>query len=641
MKLPYQLFDALLEPCYVLNQDLRIVYCNETAAQQCGLTVRKAQRTTFREALSFSEPIEWLENISTVTDATPYKEIHFKNNDGAEGKVQITCQEIPSGTEERNWVVFVRDVTLEERLQNKYRGELEQKEGYILELQKAQAELEKYSKNLEVMVEERTAEVRKLNRLMAALLDSLGEGFFVFGKDGQCFDFSSKACETILEGRPNNRPAWEVLKFPENKVEGFKKWMMTLFAEMLPFEDLAPLGPDRYPHTQGRHVKLEYAPLMNEGGMEGIVVVASDITSLVEAQREAESERENARLILNLVNKKAQISRFVRETRIIIRGLNEFLAADHSRWDVEEIFRALHTIKGGCASYNVAPTAQAAHQAENRLMQYREDPTAEKADALRVQTSYVSGTFEAFLTETRRIFGPVAFAEERFVEVPVAEIQSLCQTLALTPLGRPMADDWRRRYVFEPIRNFFEPFNDVLLKVAQSEGKNVKPLAMAGGDLEVLPEAYSTLFSTFVHAFRNAVDHGIEAPPERRELGKPEAGTVRVELSHVDSSLRVVVQDDGGGINPSKIRARLAGKGIETSHESDEQVIQHVFDSSFSTKDVVTETSGRGVGMDAIRFAAQELGGTCVVTSELGVGTRLVVEVPWIEVPAAAIKKAA
>lgn len=630
MKTAYTLFDTLLEPCFVVNQDLKVVYCNETAAAICGTTQRKVQRLKLTEALTFSENLDWTADLTKVTDPTPYKEVFFKNPEGQEGKVQITCQPI-ANEPEAHWVVFVRDVTLEERLQKKYRGELEQKEGYILELQKAQAELEQYSKNLEKMVEERTAEIRHLNHMMTALLDSLGQGFFIFDRDGKCLNFSSKACETVLESRPNNRPVWEVLKLGAHEVEGFKKWSKTIFAEMLPFEDLAVLGPPTYPHSANRHIQLEYFPLMAEGTMNGIVVVASDITSLVEAKKEAESERENARLILNLVNKKQQITRFVRETGVVLRDLQQFLLKDFRSWDPEEIFRALHTVKGGCASYNVLATAKAAHEAENRLNLFREDSTAEKAQALRQQCGYVASSFENFLTETRRLFGSVAFSEERYVEISVNEIQTVCEEMSRWPQTRNVAQSLKDKYVFEPIKNFFEPYNDVLLKVAEDEGKNVHPLKMVNGDLTILPEAYGALFATCVHIFRNAADHGIEAPPKRREAGKNPYGSVEIRFERIDNLLRLSVQDDGGGIDPARIRLKMEGQGKSVAGESDEQIIQHIFDSSFSTRDVVSETSGRGVGMDAVKTAANALGGTCRVSSTLGHGTLVIIEVPWIE----------
>lgn len=637
--IPFQIFDALLEPCFVLNKDLKVVYCNETAAAVCGLTVRKVQRATFPELFTFSEPPEWLQNISAVTEAAPYKEVLFKTSEGGEGKVQITCQ--PVAGDEPAWLVFVRDVTLEERLQKKYRGELEQKEGYILELQKAQAELEKYSKNLEKMVEERTAEIRKLNTLMTALLDSLGQGFFAFDRDGLCHDFSSKACDTVLEGRPNGRPVWDVLKLPPNKVEGFKKWLFTLFADMLPFEDLAPLGPPSFPHGEGRHIKLEYFPLTGEAGMEGVVVVASDITNLVEAQREAETEREHARLILNLLNKKQQLARFVRETQSFLRDLEANLAVDPGAWSVDAIFRALHTIKGGAATYNVAATAKAAHEAENMLSAFKESPMPDHADALLARSREVRASFDGFLEETQRLLGPSAFSEERFVEMPLSELQVLCSRLEHWTKGGDLARNLKAKYVFEPVARTFEAFNEVLGKVAESEGKKVDPLILKGGELAVFPDVYAGLFSTFVHAFRNAVDHGIETPAVRLERGKPEAGRIEVSFARDGGRFRIIVTDDGHGIDPAKIRARLAKNGRDASGESDEQVIQHVFDSSFSTRDMVTETSGRGVGMDAIRSAAEELGGTCVVRSETGRGTVLTVDVPWLEEMPSSLKRVA
>lgn len=635
-KTPFQLFDSLLEPCFILSKELKVVYCNETAATVCGVTVRKAQRKTFGELFTFSEPLEWMAALESVTDPTPYKEVHFTTPEGGDGKIQITCQRFDAD----HWVVFVRDVTLEERLQKKYRGELEQKEGYILELQKAQAELEKYSKNLEKMVEERTAEIRKLNQLMKALFDSLGQGFFVFDKDGKCLDFSSKACETLLGGRPNGRPVWEVLGLADKQVEGFKKWTFTLFAEMLPFEDLAPLGPATYPHPEGKHIQLEYFPLLSEaGGIDGVIVVSSDITSLVEARRQAETDREHAKLILNLVHKKKQIGRFVRETQSIVKELAQYLAADRSTWDCDSLFRCLHTIKGGCASFNVKQAAETAHEAENRLSAYKEDSSAANAAALLSQCQLVMDAFRAFMTETENVLGANAFSDERFVEMPVDELRMLCAELVSG--GRvAIADSLRSKYVFETAGSFFRPYEEVLKAVAEQEGKLVDPIHFEGDELPVLPEAYASLFATFVHAFRNAADHGIERPDVRVAEGKPEAGCIQVLFERVKTTLVIKVVDDGGGVDPAKIRAKLAKAGRDISHETDEQAIQHIFDSSFSTKEAVTETSGRGVGMDAIKIAAEAIGGKVRVESRVGYGTRLIVEVPWIETLPSSIKAA-
>lgn len=645
----YQLFDTLLEPCFVLNKEMKVLYCNETAAVVCGKTVRKIQRSLFSEIFQFQEPVEWLSRLGEITEPTPYKEVHFSTDEGSEGKIQITCQPLSSaftGNEEPQWIVFVRDVTLEERLQKKYRGELEQKEGYILELQHAQAELEKYSKNLEKMVEERTAQIRQLNTLMTALFDSLGQGFFVFDREGRCLDFSSKACESVLEGRPNNRMVWDVLKLPSNQVEGFKKWTLTLFAEMLPFEDLAPLGPPSYPHGENRHIQLEYFPLMGETGMDGVVVVASDVTSLVEARREAAIEKENAKLILNLVNKRAQVLRFVRETRGLVGEMLSLMATPAKSWDHDHLFRLFHTIKGGSASFNVQACAHEAHEAESLLAAHRKKSADDQdleasAERLRAAGLAIHREFENFVQETTSIVGPSALSEERFVEMAVREVRDLCQKLELWSKGRPLADDLRQRYLFEPLASLLEPYNDVLQRVAESEGKEIAPLLIDGGELRANTDIYGPLCSSFVHAFRNAADHGIETPDLRESAGKPRQGHVHLSITKAQDRLRFIIRDDGGGISAERIRAKLARQGRDVSNETDQQVIQHVFDASFSTRDQVSATSGRGVGMDAIKTEAEKLGGVCLVESIPGAGTTFIIDVPWLIDAAAAVSEAA
>jgi two-component system chemotaxis sensor kinase CheA len=197
-----------------------------------------------------------------------------------------------------------------------------------------------------------------------------------------------------------------------------------------------------------------------------------------------------------------------------------------------------------------------------------------------------------------------------------------------------LQDEFAGEFLMEPIGEFFKQYNEVAMSVAEREMKSLLPLAFHQTDIPVLPEIYSQLFSTFIHAYRNAVDHGIESPGHRQEIGKPAEGRIEtffaIETDTGGKSwLQIEVNDDGGGIDPEKIRAKLTAQGKDVSQETDLQVIQHIFDSQFSTKEVVTETSGRGVGMDAILYAAKALGGTAWVNSTKGIGTSLKIRVPY------------
>lgn len=637
MRIHYNIFDTLLEPVFVLNADQKVIYCNETAATICDLSIRKITRgMKFPELFTFSEPIEALKNLVGVSDPTPYKELKFNTPQGGEGKVQVTLQPVFDQMGDKAWVLFMRDVTLEERLQKKYRAELEQKEDVIKALEDAKLQLENYSKNLEIMVAERTKELSRLNQTMTALLDSLGQGFFIFNSEGLVLDVSSRACVNTIEQNPQGKMIWDVLNLAENKVEGFKKWMMTVFMEMLPFEDLAPLAPTDFKHSQNKSIALEYFPLRSaEGAMEGIVVVSSDITSLVEAQRQAQVERDSAKLIINIVQSKKEITRFVHEAKDMLSTLKKDLAGSADQFDQESIFRSLHTLKGGAALFSISEMAKACHDAETLLAKFADDKGADSFLALHKRCDDVEKTFVQFLDSGRHILGESAFSEERQIEVSFSKLAQMLERVSRLPDGGSMVQIVMSDLVMEPIGSFFSAYNDVALRLAEQQEKMLHPIEIKNSELPILPEIYSGLFGTFVHAFRNAVDHGIETPGQRQKLQKDQSGKISVDFEiNLDAAaqqlLKISVRDDGAGVNPEKIREKFKTRGVDLSHESDERVIQHIFDSQFSTRSEVTEISGRGVGMDAIKAAAESLGGRVWVKSQVGQGTELFVEVPYL-----------
>ncbi len=637
-----KLFDTLLEPIFILNQEKKVLYCNEPAALLCDLSVRKIMRSqpVFDELFQFAAPVEYLSTLTQVTDATPYQEIAFRTTGDKTGKIQITIQPFSDMDGSKSWIVFFRDVTLEETLQKKYRAELEQKEDVIKDLQKAQAELEKYSKNLEKMVDERTAEIKKLNQLMSALLDSLQQGFFVFDSKGTCLEVFSKACENTIQGRPTGQPIWQVLRLPEKQIPGFQRWMGTLFSEMLPFADLAPLGPQKFPHSEGLEIQLEYYPLRTaDGRIDGVVVVASDITNLVAAQKEAETERAHAKMILSLIQHRRQVMGFLQESESLLNELKREFKKSASASDASNLFRCLHTLKGGAATFSIKKMAEQAHEAETLLTHWKSERKDDQWQALQDSTQKLEQAFHDFTVENELILGSKEKLTQRWIEVPAAKLAQF-----QTRLPMDLHADFVSEFLMEPIGEFFKQYNEVSQSVAEREMKSLLPLHFEGSEIPVLPELYSQLFSTFIHAYRNAVDHGIEAPGHRQEHGKPAEGKIEtrfsIENDKGQSWLQIEIRDDGGGIDSAKIRNKLTGQGKDVSKETDHQVIQHIFDSQFSTKEVVTETSGRGVGMDAILFAAKALGGTAWVDSKFGAGTSLKVRVPYRPAAGGAVRAA-
>lgn len=168
-------------------------------------------------------------------------------------------------------------------------------------------------------------------------------------------------------------------------------------------------------------------------------------------------------------------------------------------------------------------------------------------------------------------------------------------------------------------------------EIAGSLGKKIS-VSVDGDDTSFGPETADVLGVVLVHALRNAIDHGIETPDKRRALGKPESGAITVTLSREGELARLVVDDDGAGIDVERVRARAVERGLLSAemaaHASLARIIECLFSPGFTTREEASEISGRGIGLDAVYAAVDEAGGTIALASEPKASTTLTVTVP-------------
>ena len=162
---------------------------------------------------------------------------------------------------------------------------------------------------------------------------------------------------------------------------------------------------------------------------------------------------------------------------------------------------------------------------------------------------------------------------------------------------------------------------------------------MSNGSLKFYRTPYKPLISSLIHAFRNAVDHGIENSTERKNAKKKSVGKIEVNFKtktvEGEKWILIKIEDDGRGIDPKIIGPLAVDKGVLKEEElkklKSEEIIQLVIAAGFSSKEEATDMSGRGVGIDAIKFEAERLKGKAWVESDLGQGTKLFIEVPLIQ----------
>ena len=180
-----------------------------------------------------------------------------------------------------------------------------------------------------------------------------------------------------------------------------------------------------------------------------------------------------------------------------------------------------------------------------------------------------------------------------------------------------------------PLRQVFEKLSRVGRRLRIDLDKEVD-LEFAGGDTELDKLIVEQLVDPLVQVVRNAFDHAIEGSEEREVAGKARVGRIRVEAFQRGNHVVVEVSDDGRGIDVASIRRKAVERGIVSEHEvlSEREVLNLIFEAGLSTRDTVSQTSGRGVGMDVVRSNLAALGGLVEVASSVGQGTTITITLP-------------
>lgn len=219
------------------------------------------------------------------------------------------------------------------------------------------------------------------------------------------------------------------------------------------------------------------------------------------------------------------------------------------------------------------------------------------------------------------------------LEQLASEVQNGDLTETVEHMGRVSGDlqNIVMKLRMVPVDTVFNRFPRMVRDLAKSLDKKID-LIVTGAETELDRTVIDEIGDPLVHLLRNAVDHGVESVQDRLAAGKPETGTVNLRAFHSGNHVFIEIEDDGAGIKPQKILQSAIKKGIITQEQaaafSDDEAIQLLFAAGFSTAEVISDVSGRGVGLDVVKSKITSLGGNVVVYSTPGKGTNFSVQLP-------------
>ncbi|OHU87600.1 MULTISPECIES: chemotaxis protein CheA [Pseudoalteromonas] len=277
------------------------------------------------------------------------------------------------------------------------------------------------------------------------------------------------------------------------------------------------------------------------------------------------------------------------------------------------------------ASQPTAPAAKSAPApaAENKA-------AAKKAPAAQAETTVRVDTKR--LDQIMNMVGELVLVRNRLVSL-ANNTNSEAMGKAISNLDVVTADlqGAVMKTRMQPIKKVFGRFPRVVRDLARSLKKDIN-LVLEGEDTDLDKNLVEALADPLVHLVRNSVDHGIEMPSVREAAGKSRTGTVTLSASQEGDHILLTIRDDGAGMDPEKLKKIAISKGVidsdQASRLSDTEAYNLIFAPGFSTKEEISDISGRGVGMDVVKTKITQLNGSVNIQSELGVGTILEIKVP-------------
>lgn len=433
------------------------------------------------------------------------------------------------------------------------------------------------------------------NRAMAMILDNVAQGFVTVSLDGTIAGACSRAFVTWFGPiEPESRLWTLLLRDDPALAEWMELGFRSLAADVMPSDVVIAQLPARISH-RGRELKVDYRPLGEP--ISSLLVVVTDITA--ELAREA-AEREQRELVAVLETCRRDRAAFL----AFIEDTDRIVGRDVIAMPVEELQREVHTLKGNAALFGVCTLAEVCHAVESTILGEGIVPPG--------AWDTVVATWEKFHGRVDRL---LHLTSRRTVTVDWDDYVA-----AVSAAEGPLADRMRG-WAQDPTRPHLERFAAEARRLAGSLEKAELDIEIVDGGLAVERGRFTRVWSAMIHAVRNAVGHGIETTAERLASGKPARGHLALRTEIRDGSLVIETQDDGVGIDRNAIGEQAKRLGLVDTDDA-------VFAPGVSTASQVTEVSGRGVGMSALRESCVELGGRVELSSVRGQGTRVRCIVP-------------
>ena len=388
------------------------------------------------------------------------------------------------------------------------------------------------------------------------------------------------------------------------------------------------------PGGKPKILDLSWSPITEEGGtVVRVMLCVRDVTEMKKLAAQADAQKRELEIIGQIlaINQEkfhefvGGAAKFLEENRQLMQAVGESPEEPVDPEIITQMFRNMHTIKGNARTYGLLHLTNQVHEAEQTYDVLRKDPEARwDPQVLLEQLTSAQSAIEEYAHINEVKLGRRGPGHrggvDKFLMVQIDSVQQAISVLECV--------DWEQMNSVrdavaqvhnclaligtEKVDNLLAGVSDSLVSLAKELGKEVPISTIEDHGIAIKSQSADMLRNVFMHLYRNSMDHGIETAAERVAKGKDPAGHIRLEVQLREGTLQFKLRDDGRGLAMGLIRKTALEKGLITEDQSlsPHEIAQLIFKPGFSTAEQVTEISGRGVGMDAVKSFVEREGGS-------------------------------
>lgn len=480
-------------------------------------------------------------------------------------------------------------------------------------------------------------QIENTSKKISILLDNAGQGFLTFDNSFKVDDQYSIECEKLLGESIAKEDITDLLLSDEKTKEFFKNTINLAINEQNPIKrnSYISLLPQSIIINK-KAIKLEYKILDSEY----VMMILTNITSQKKLEKKVKKEQETLKMTVAIVSDIHIFYDITKEYREFLQNIDSIVDITKSpKQNLELLYRTIHTFKGSFSQLYMSDIVEFLHNIENTLSEFAFDDSIDN-DTLKefLKEHDFTHNYNSTMQTIKEILGEEFVNSHNFLKIELSDIESLQEKISKVLSNHnettPECEEILcqvQSFSNQKLYDLLKPYGKFSYNLATRMGKEIYDFDIEGSRDFGISREFKPFIKSLIHVFRNAVDHGIEIPEIRVQSGKDEIGFIGCAFSFDDKYLTISISDDGKGIDKAKITTKLNALGIDTTNMSEEEILKSIFVQNLSTKDEVSDISGRGVGMSAVKIELDKIGGSVQIETKENEGTTIKFIIPLKE----------